>query len=383
MINLNRIASLAASVVISLACNGCAMRGSASKYYELVRIDQQYFLLAPSASESQAQTKKIQLQFTGAEEAPQKCSIHGAWFSLYPDVSGKASAWIAEVPTAEAWEKSLGFVDMQPEWQKFLDELYRRHQQGCFGGISTYFSIKEEITEHMSIPANQALLFRYAYGPGGYIDLAPKMKLRIERNIFQHGDSGYQGTRITYYDAVRGKDNDGVELKLERGGINSADPSVTSFDTTLAAQFAKTPYLRLFLLNLMVQQQVKAPAILIGGSNLSDINDATRLIVNNPDASCGTLHHASIVCAAFDGMVTVSSLLPVRVNGKWNSYPAGTQIHSVASYDPVALKTLRVQRLYQGRYIDLKFKSDPEDVTQITLLSGDIVSWKKKGESAH
>jgi hypothetical protein len=83
----------------------------------------------------------------------------------------------------------------------------------------------------------------------------------------------------------------------------------------LATQFATAPHLRLFLLNLVVSANAKAPAILMGASSKEDLNAPTQAIESDPAISCGGLQRWPLTCALFDGSVTVSPMLEVFVNG--------------------------------------------------------------------
>ena len=100
------------------------------------------------------------------------------------------------------------------------------------------------------------------------------MQLRIERDFFSSHSSGqprpadYQGTTITNYE-ISGNAESGTALKLlgvEKRSTTLTTLGSTSSDATLATQFAAAPRLRLFLLNLVVSDNVKNPAILIGAS---------------------------------------------------------------------------------------------------------------------
>ena len=153
-----------------------------------------------------SQTIRVPVSQMG--EAPVDCSIKGSWFS-FGRSSGKVAYWIAKTPSASAWEASAGAVDMKEEWRSFENALYGLQQKQCFASVDEYLHVKQRIATSLSAPVEDSLFYRYSYGPGGYVDMAPKMQLRIERDFFDpqsssHTASDYRGTTITYYDVVGG-----------------------------------------------------------------------------------------------------------------------------------------------------------------------------------
>ena len=90
--------------------------------YLLSKIDSQYFLLSPDAATSQADRQTIRIPIAPGVDSAVDCSIKGSWFS-FGRPSGKEAYWIAQTPSASAWEASAGAVDMKEEWQSFENAL--------------------------------------------------------------------------------------------------------------------------------------------------------------------------------------------------------------------------------------------------------------------
>jgi hypothetical protein len=125
---------------------------------------------------------------------------------------------------------------------------------------------------------------------------------------------------------------------------------------------------------------VQSPAILIGASTDEDISEATREIENNAGTPCKALARGHITCVRFDGSVTVSPMLQVLVNGSINYVPIGSKLWFVLPHTPqlqetAFIRTLRVQRLFQNKTVDLQFNHDEEGVSQVLLVGGDKVTW--------
>jgi hypothetical protein len=220
------------------------------------------------------------------------------------------------------------------------------------------------------------------------------MQLRIERDFFSSHSSGqprpadYQGTTITNYE-ISGNAESGTALKLlgvEKRSTTLTTLGSTSSDATLATQFAAAPRLRLFLLNLVVSDNVKNPAILIGASTNEGLNEATQAIESDSGISCSSLVRWQVTCALFDGLVTVSPMLEVFVNGKPTYIPIGSRLwfiipHVTNSQQATLMRTLRVERRFQGRLVGIKIAPNSDELSQLLLFGGDRVSWSKTVEA--
>jgi len=366
--------------VLLAACTGCALRQSSSTY-RLSEINSQYFLLSPDAAALQQDHQTLHI--TRKAENQKDCSIKGPWFSFYP-ASGSKPQWIAETPSAAAWERSSGAVDMMDQWRSFEEALYGLQQRHCFASLDEYLSTKQRIAASLSPPSGDTLYYRYGFGPGGYVDLAPGMQLRIERDFFGARSTDYQGTTITNYE-ISGNDESGTAIKflgIEKRSAGSTTPAPTSSDTGLAAQFATAPRQRLFLLNLAVSANTKAPAILIGASSKDDLNAPTQAMESDSAISCSGLQRWPVTCALFDGSVTVSPMLEVFVNGAHTYLPIGSRLWAVLPdrtkpQQATFMRTLRLQRRFQGRFVDVKFVPDSNTLSQLLLFGGDRISWSK------
>jgi hypothetical protein len=378
---------LAVLTTLIASCTGCGLRRPQNGYL-LSKIDSQYFLLSPDAASSQSDHQTIRIPAAQVGSVPVDCSIKGSWFS-FSRSSVKQLDWIAETPSPSAWEASAGALDMKEEWlsfQKALDGLQHKH---CFSSVHEYLYVRQRIAASLSAPVEDTLFYRYSYGPGGYVDMAPDMQLRIERDFFDphsssHTSSDYRGTTITYYEIV-GSTGAGTNLKflrVEKKSIGSEAFDSSSSDAALATQFANTSRLRLFLQDLTVSGGAKTPAILIGGALTQDLDGPTQAIESDPGISCKTLLSWQITCALFDGTVTVSPMLEIFINGRRSYVPIGTKLlfilpHVTASQRDTLIRTLRVERSFQGRVARVQLPPDLEGVSQLLLFGEDRISWSK------
>jgi len=268
------------------------------------------------------------------------------------------------------------------EWRGFETALYGLQHRQCFASLDEYLAVKQRIAASLSPPAGDILYYRYGFGPGGYVDLAPGMQLRIERDFFGARSTDYQGTTITNYE-ISGNDESGTAIKFLRVEKRSAaltTPTPNPTDAELAARFATAPRLRLFLLNLVVSANTKAPALLIGASSKEDLNAPTQAIESDPATSCSGLQRWPVTCALFDGSVTVSPMLEVFVNGAPTYIPIGSRLwailpHLTDAQQATLMRTLRLHRHFQGKLVDVEFAPDSNTLSQLLLFGGDRISW--------
>jgi hypothetical protein len=217
--------------------------------------------------------------------------------------------------------------------------------------------------------------------------MAPKMQLRIERDFFaprtsSHTSSDYLGTAITYYDVLGSTGTSLKFLRVEKRSAGSMAFGSNSSDAALARVFATTSRQRLFLQDLAVSGDAKTPAILIGGALDQDLNGATQAIENDPGISCKALSSWQITCALFDGVVTVSPMLEVFINGARTYVPVGSKLqfilpHVAASQRATLMRTLRVKRSFQGTLAQVQLPPDLEGVSQLLLFGEDRISWSR------
>lgn len=288
-----------------------------------------------------------------------------------------------------AWENSDLFSTIRSDWGNFLDRLYELEQRSCFGPTA-YFVALNRISESVPVLVSDALFFKYSFGAGAFVNLTSGMRLHINRSLFRDAPGGaetvasYLGERTVYYRIV---DKQGNELALRLSGIeNSAGRQSKSDrqfqDTRLAQDFSTSRALRLFLFTLFVPNHERRAALLIGAQTPEELTQATAAVAKNPEIPCEQLVSLGVECGSLDGTVSMSVDMDVAVNGKMNYFPIGSTGESVLESIPKpelasALKTLRIQRLFRGKYADLQFDQSNQTFSKIALFAGDRLSWKQ------
>lgn len=109
--------------------------------------------------------------------------------------------------------------------------------------------------------------------------------------------------------------------------------------------------------------------------------DITQAIQKDLEIPCKELASRGAVCASFDGVVSASVEMDVMVNGRRRYFPIGSTVETaMAGVSPraeaAALQTLRIQRLFRGRYRDVRFRPNNPELPKLELFAGDRISWK-------
>lgn len=373
--------------------SGCAVRHSVSyERYQLAPVGGTDFLFPPGFSRASSGNLEMHVMLGKLGRIPRpknisSCSIHGRWFSFYPRGSGKAGNWSATVPGPEAWHHRDLLEHARSEWNRFLNRLDGLYIKGCVS-FKGYRQARSIITESIPVPIFYASLFQTSISRAGFVTLKPRMRLFVERSIFRTSGgketkANYLGDTKVYYRVVAGGRND-VTLKASGNhrsrGLSRKAARQFPADAMLASRYKRMALIRLFFWTLYVPPGLTRHALLVGVRNPSDMIQVTRRIAENPKIPCRDLASSGIACTSFNGMVNASMEINIRVNGRGKYFSVGSTVWSVLISLPprkqaAAWKTLRIRRLFQGRYYDVEFRRDDPQVQHLLLIAGDRISW--------
>jgi hypothetical protein len=312
------------------------------------------------------------------------CSIHQGFFALY-QAPGKSAAWVAEVPTPQAWEGKGNDEKIDAEFEAFLRQLHSFQVKHCLppGGDLV---ARRLVLENLPVPLAKTLLYKYSYRLGaGFLDLEPGMRLRIERAEFRPSPTHdqtlatYLGTRTAYYELSRNKGNQ-TNLKLTRMDATPGLPPAPDLpESTLARRTVGMRVYRLFFATKFVPPNRQRAALLIGTREANQLEEATHEIQGDPEIGCSRFT-PQIACVTFDGPVIASPELRVVVNGRPTYVPVGSTLGNVLGIietpeRAAVLRTLRIQRLFRGKYASLEFSPRDAAIFRLVLLGRDKISW--------
>ncbi len=371
-----------------VAAAGCSVRHRAvGRSYRITQIGAEYFVIPPGVPYGDAHARRITVGLgdLGARGRADRrdCAIRGPLFALRP---GRASDWVAELPPPQVWEEEGSDERVWAEFTAFLSQLHSLQARHCFpdGGE---FVAKSLVLESLAVPAAMTILYLYSYRLGtGFIDVVPGMRLRVERAAFRPTPKGdqtlanYLGTRTAYYELSRNERNE-ISLRLTHVDTTpglAAAPDLP--DTKLASQTVAARLYRLFFLTKFVPPNRQRAALLVGTRDSKQLEEITGAIQGNPEIACSAFAGGQVTCVAFDGAVSLSTELKVQLNGQPSYVPVGSTLRTLLAQllpqrRPAAVRNLRIQRLFHGRYANVEFDRGDSGIMGLVLLGGDKISW--------
>lgn len=380
--------------LLLLFCLGCLHRMPSSQGTYRLEENANFPLLVPSFAstvvDGDFQTARLFLAENDQKNEgrhTRDCSVEGEVFSLHPDY--RASAWTVQSLSLQGWNHRGSEVDIDAQWKLLAEKLDLLERNGCFAPGETAASIRQAIASVIPLPAGELQSFFYSADAEGFVDLAPGMEIKLEElqmslpKTFQvaRPEVGDQRTAsgLTssegYFEVVSG--SGGTALRRSKSkhgrsaGGNELYPDLTN-------RFATTPRMRLFFESLSKDGSTRS-AMLLGSSNMRDLDATTELIRSRGKVACAT-HRPESVCVVFVND-SVSLLASLWINGRSTLYPLGTQLAVVLPElhqrrQAKLLSSVRVMRsLASGAYAEILFPKTMEALRQVTLLPGDRVAW--------
>jgi len=389
--------SIAFAIPFVLLGTGCMHRPLQIKQNYVLETTSGFSLLVPSVSpktvDGDFQTSLVKLtdeKRSIRSTLPRQCSIKGSTFSFGPDDPTLPNQWLVKSPSVQGWSKHGGEINLGADWSQFTHDLHSLDDLGCFPRGESLAAVTRAIVERMPLPASESLLFFYSFGGGGFANLATGMQVKVERPLFENNGrdkaaGSYRGSLVAQYEVVPTSQT-GVALRLSktenrRSGRKLGAEASAVFG--LSARFATRPMLRLFLQSLNDNNSLRSP-ILIGGSNVADLDTATYQIERNSSGGCPVGLPTAIDCISFGEKTAVSLLASVWINGRLLYRPLGTTVGYMietlsksGSEQARALETISVRRpLTTGGYAAVNFPKTLASANQVILLNGDRLSWK-------
>ena len=313
----------------------------------------------------------------------------GEVFSLHPGYP--APFWTVRSLSLQGWNHRGSEIDINAQWKLLAEKLDLLQRRGCFAPGESAASIRQAIAAVIPLPAGELPSFFYSADAEGFVDLAPGMEIKLEElrmpppKTFQAASPEIVDRPTTsgltsaygYFQVVSAPG--GTALRRSKPGQGSP-AGENNLYSELPSRFAATPWMRLFF-ETLAEGGATRSAMLLGSSNLHDLNATTELIRTRGKVEC-EINRPGLVCVIFVND-SVSLLTSLWVNGRSTLYPLGTQLVTLLSELPQAkqakaLSSARVMRpLASGAYAQILFSKTMEGARQVTLLPGDRVAWRQ------
>jgi hypothetical protein len=272
-----------------------------------------------------------------------------------------------------------------------------------------------EITERFPLPPDAAYRLRFgSYAFTGFFDLTSDFRLQIVRPIYaDSAASKIVGFETSYYLLTPAKDDSRVRISLASvtDSVAGKPPVEKNVPLSTPAFPSDFSFYRLVFRRSREAGNQVTIAIILASAEESKLNEAARLIeaanqtetavsapvkkpgdplrLNEaPDRPTAPLENPcdgtkifGLTCISFPSTFAVNPELRVLANGKETFVPPGagvTRVFEAMRPQPSltdVLKTLQIQRQFQGRLIPVHFDSATRDIFYFTLMPGDVITW--------
>ncbi len=282
--------------------------------------------------------------------------------------------WGAVLPSLETWLDKNSSGKLHEEFQESLDQIGRLEAGGCISARER-MAIEQVARESVPAAVHETMYFRYDdEGGGGFIDLEPGMRLKVERAHFAPSGK-FQGTSTVYYQIVL--DSHGaIGFRLtEASATSSASPNLQ--DRALDGRGAA--YERLFFLGKLVPPNLNYSAMVVGTRSRDRLEAITREFQTRAERGCPSGAEGEVECTLFQGSVTVSAELRVTINKRPVFVGPGTTLRSLLLQAKQRgcennIRSLRIEREFLNRPIQVEFDSVGASIFDLVVVDGDRIS---------
>jgi hypothetical protein len=205
----------------------------------------------------------------------------------------------------------------------------------------------------------------------GWVELRPRMELRIENAYFRGGTprrglSNYLGTEIARYNV---RPNGGLRLVAAPSGLAQRPADQPPVQQLLQVPQRRYPHHRFFYQVLLNHKAGTQNAILLSAPSMDQLDRLTRQLVSAPDSVCdrGSLH-----CTVFPEACSVALEMEIVVNGTPRTALWGSFVSSVVARP----RHLELLRLFAGRLAPVEMDLSDPNALRLPLLPGDRLTWR-------
>jgi hypothetical protein len=322
-----------------------------------------------------------------------------------------------------ALQGSISSIPLGPlqTMEAFRADLFGLQSKGCLTP-SEAASVLREITEKIPLPPDAAYNLRFGtYAFTGYFDLTSDFRLQIVRPIYADSavtSAGPSASKIagfeTSYYLLTAAQND-TRIRISLSSVTEFRPGKPIFEKTAPLSAPPFPkefsfYRLVFRRSREAENQVTI-AIILASTSDSKLNEAAKLIESTnsteaanpsivkksgdplklndapippnapPENPCDPITAPGVACISFPPTFAVNPELRILANGKESFVPPGAGVarifETMRPQPPLAdiLKTLQVQRQFQGHLIPILFDPSSRDIFYLELMPGDRISW--------
>ena len=215
------------------------------------------------------------------------------------------------------------------------------------------------------------VLWRADYAGPGWVQLLPRMRVRIESPYYRDSVSertlqNYLGTEVARYQV---RPAGGLQLHSVESGLTQRPNDERSVEQLIRASQRRHRYYRLLFQVAFQQKGSATSAILLGAESMDRLDRLTDEVLSEPQSVCNV---ESANCTVFPEFCTVSPEFEVRVNGSTHAVLWGSTLRDVVENS----RHVQLLRLHQGRSIPVEMDSSDPEALRLPLLPGDWIRWR-------
>jgi hypothetical protein len=395
---------VSAVLMVALTFVSCSARRSPTPAYGSFRVrsvNGDSILLTPPIPDGNHEYAPIAFKLKNSP-APLglQCSAQRGPFRIEQEENNPNSVHIT-MPSPATWLKDLegrsGSIGEDEVEALFtvLADLDKLREAGCFA--STKPPIRDFILQSLPMKPNDSLFNYYGYliGRSG-LDLAPGMRLKIERAYFRPPEAGeeqhsvklFLGVSTAYFSLQLASNG---TIRFHREGPAKYRPASLSnrvkdgISDLSVSSIPQERHFRLLFNTYFVPEKHTRSTAIIGATYTSQLEQVDKELRVHSDEDCKNAAATfGAVCFGFLGPVTLTPQLKIELNGKTKFVDSGTRIKELLSGSQVeALKSLRIERRFLDSYYDLRFDPADLNVLSLTLVAGDRVTLSKSSRVLH
>jgi len=219
------------------------------------------------------------------------------------------------------------------------------------------------------IPFPQVLGRYTDLGPG-WVNLRPKMGLRVENAYFhegapRHGLAGFIGTEVADY-RVRGTGS--LRLVSVESRVAQPPRDQAPVQDLLPPSLAGYRCHRFFYQIVFPSKEESRNAVVLGAASTGELDQLGNQLLKSPDSVCGP---QSAHCTIFPEACTVSIEMEIVVNRAPRTVLWGSLLSNVVE-NPRRVELLRP---YAGHLAPVGINPGDPNALRLPLLPGDHVTW--------
>jgi hypothetical protein len=215
------------------------------------------------------------------------------------------------------------------------------------------------------------ILNKYRSLATGWVNLRPRMEVRIEAAYYREGSlkrglTDYLGTEVARFQV---RPNGRLRLISVQSGLKGPRGTQPPLQQLLRSSQRRYTHGRLFYAVPLNRAGQARGAVLLGAGSEGELDSLTRRLLADPESVCsGDSTH----CTVFPEACTASLEMEIVINGAQVAVPWGNLLDSVAVHP----RRVRMSRFDTGRLVPVEIDPSDPAALRLSLLPGDRITWE-------